>query len=334
MHAARRAAALTADELLTGLSAPWIDERRGQVEELSLRAREIEAQAALESGSPADAERAARRMIERAPYRESAHALLMEALAARGNVAEATLAYDRLRTLLRDELGTAPAPAVVALHDRLLERGQAAPAPAPDAAAPLPVALARAAGRPFVARAAELERLRSAWTAATAGEAQLVLLAGEPGIGKTSLAARFAREAHASGATVLLGRCHAEALVPYEPFVEALRQLPDAVLREHRAGARAAHAGARARTAPRRSAATTPPPARCSSTRSAARSPPPRARPRWSSCSTTCTGPSRRRCCCCGTSRARPSRSACCCSRPTARPSCPAPSGSCGRSPT
>jgi class 3 adenylate cyclase/DNA-binding SARP family transcriptional activator len=232
-RAARRAATLTAHELLTGLSAPWIDERRRQVEELSLRAGEIAAQAALESGSPVDAARAARRIIERAPYRESAHGLLIEALAARGDMAEASLAYDRLRTLLRDELGTAPAPAIVAMHDRLLERGQAPSAPETDA--PLPVALARAAGRPFVARAAELERLRAAWTAATAGEAQLVFLGGEPGIGKTSLAAQFAREAHASGATVLLGRCHAEALVPYEPFVEALRQLPAGMLREHRA---------------------------------------------------------------------------------------------------
>ena len=61
----------------------------------------------------------------------------------------------------------------------------------------------------------------------------MTLIAGEPGIGKTSLAARLAAEAHADGGTVLLGRCHSEALVPYEPFVEALRQLPDAALRPH-----------------------------------------------------------------------------------------------------
>jgi hypothetical protein len=63
----------------------------------------------------------------------------------------------------------------------------------------------------------------------------MVVLAGESGVGKTSLMARFAREAHEEGATVLLGRCHTEALVPYEPFVEALRQLPDDLLREQAA---------------------------------------------------------------------------------------------------
>ena len=58
--------------------------------------------------------------IDRAPYRESAHALLMEALAAQGNVAEAVLAYDRLVCMLRDDLGTVPAPRLAGLHERLL----------------------------------------------------------------------------------------------------------------------------------------------------------------------------------------------------------------------
>ena len=119
-RAARRTVALMSQELLTGLSAPWIDERRAAQQELSLRALEVEARAALVAGRHAEAERAARGLVEAAPYRESSHALVMEALAARGNVAEATLAFDRLRTLLREELGTTPAPAIVALHDRLL----------------------------------------------------------------------------------------------------------------------------------------------------------------------------------------------------------------------
>ena len=44
----------------------------------------------------------------------------MEALAARGNVAEALLAYERVRTLLRDELGIAPGPELQRVHTRLL----------------------------------------------------------------------------------------------------------------------------------------------------------------------------------------------------------------------
>ena len=230
--AARDAAELASDELLAGLSAPWIDERRAALDELSLRALEIEASAAVHAGRVAEAERAARRVIERAPYRESAYALLMQALAAAGNVSEATLAFDGLRTLLRDELGTAPAPGIVALHDGLLAGGAPARPREIEPVARLPVVLERAAERPFVARAHELDQLRSAWAAACRGDARLVVLAGEPGVGKTTLTAQLARELHDDGATVLLGRCHPEALVPYEPWVEALRQLPGELLRE------------------------------------------------------------------------------------------------------
>ena len=49
-------------------------------------------------------------------------------------------------------------------------------------------------------------------------------LAGEPGIGKTRLAAQVAARAHADGAVVLHGRADEESVSPYQPFVEALRQ--------------------------------------------------------------------------------------------------------------
>ncbi|MDX6647966.1 MAG: family transcriptional regulator, regulator of embCAB operon, partial [Miltoncostaeaceae bacterium] len=75
------------------------------------------------------AETCARRLVELAPYRETGHQLLMEALAARGNTAEALLVYDRLRVLLRDELGIAPGPTVQGVHRRLLG-GAASPSSA------------------------------------------------------------------------------------------------------------------------------------------------------------------------------------------------------------
>ena len=50
-----------------------------------------------------------------------------------------------------------------------------------------------------------------------------MLLEGEPGIGKTRLAMQFMEACEADGALTLYGRCDAETLVPYQPFVEALR---------------------------------------------------------------------------------------------------------------
>ena len=108
---------------LAGDEAPWAQDRRREVAELRLRALEAMAAAGVALGGSrlADAERAAREAIEAAPFRESGHRLLMAALAGRGNVAEALRAYDDLRVLLRDELGTAPGADVQALHRRLLD---------------------------------------------------------------------------------------------------------------------------------------------------------------------------------------------------------------------
>ena len=66
------------------------------------------------------AERCGRALVALEPYRESGYRILMEALAQRGNVAEALLVYDRLRVLVREELGIAPSPAVQSVHRRLL----------------------------------------------------------------------------------------------------------------------------------------------------------------------------------------------------------------------
>jgi DNA-binding SARP family transcriptional activator len=66
------------------------------------------------------AERAARRLVELEPFRESGHRVLMRALAERGNVADALRAYERLTALLRSELGVDPGPQTRDLHRELL----------------------------------------------------------------------------------------------------------------------------------------------------------------------------------------------------------------------
>jgi DNA-binding SARP family transcriptional activator len=107
---------------LPGEDAPWIDEQRHRLEEIHARALELVGRACLEiGGSELDtAERSARTLIAKAPYRESGHRLLMEALTTRGNPAEALVVYEELRRRLRDELGATPAPETQALHRSLL----------------------------------------------------------------------------------------------------------------------------------------------------------------------------------------------------------------------
>ncbi|MGH9009519.1 MAG: ATP-binding protein, partial [Acidimicrobiia bacterium] len=104
------------------------------------------------------------------------------------------------------------------------------------AAPPLPPRLTVDRSLTFIGRSSEREVLQGAWKRAEQGEFRVVLVAGEPGIGKTRLATEVAQEAHRQGALVLLGRCDEDLAVPYQPFVEALRHLvavcPDEVLIE------------------------------------------------------------------------------------------------------
>ncbi len=135
------------------------------------------------------------------------------------------LASDLVRMLIGDRGGFAFEPV-----GELALKGLATPvaaceltwAPASVERLPLPVALA-AEQAPLIGRHAELDALRSMWRGVSDGMPAVVMVAGEPGIGKTRLVAELCRQAHEEGATVLLGAAHEDALLPYEPFVEALR---------------------------------------------------------------------------------------------------------------
>src|SRR6476620_12777602 len=137
---ARVACEVARGRFLPGLPGPWVEEVRREVEELRLRSLERLAAAGLVLGGAeaAAGERAAREVIVAAPLRETGYRLLMEALAARGEVADALRAYEQLRVRERDELGIVPGVALRAVHERLL--AQAEPAGAPLAEPPGPVA--------------------------------------------------------------------------------------------------------------------------------------------------------------------------------------------------
>ena len=122
-----RVALHTADRgFLPGEDAPWIDDARRRLDDVRLRALEAVAAigVAMGGGELAAAERSGRRLVALAPLRETGWAWLMRAHAARGNPAEALAAYERLRVLLREDLGTVPSAPVQALHAALLDSRQ------------------------------------------------------------------------------------------------------------------------------------------------------------------------------------------------------------------
>jgi tetratricopeptide (TPR) repeat protein/predicted Ser/Thr protein kinase len=92
-------------------------------------------------------------------------------------------------------------------------------------AIPVPTALEAAGERRLFGRDRELAELQEALGAALSGGRRGAMLAGDPGIGKTTLAAALAVKAEKSGAAILYGRCDEDFLIPYRPFVEALGHL-------------------------------------------------------------------------------------------------------------
>jgi DNA-binding SARP family transcriptional activator len=74
----------------------------------------------------------------------------------------------------------------------------------------------------FVGRRHEVDLLREHWGAVERGGRRAVLVAGEPGIGKTSLVAQVARQLTALGGIALYGRCDEDLGAAYQPFSEAL----------------------------------------------------------------------------------------------------------------
>jgi class 3 adenylate cyclase len=108
-------------------------------------------------------------------------------------------------------------------------------APSVGAALSLPMRLRGAPDAAYVGRADERERLHAAWAGTAGGQGSLVLLSGEPGIGKTRLSSQHAFDVHGAGGTVLYGAVDEGLGVPYQPWIEALshyvEHAPEALLR-------------------------------------------------------------------------------------------------------
>ena len=183
-----------------------IDEFAGpevaRLSELLLQAIELEAECATSLGEPKSVVATLERLVTEQPLRESAWIRLIRAYAALGRDADATRAAARAVAVLRHEVHAAPGAELAAAIDSLKK---AAPTGAPNGkVAPVLAALHDPS---HVGREEPLARLMSYLSTRPAGVARLVLITGEPGIGKTSLLAAVAHRIATDGATVLFGRC-------------------------------------------------------------------------------------------------------------------------------
>jgi len=103
-----------------------------------------------------------------------------------------------------------------------IEAGTISQAPSREAPAVTGSPLYR---RVFVGREAELRQLQAGFDSAMSGQGSLVMVAGEPGIGKTALCEQLSTYVTLRGGKALVGHCYEEGSLslPYLAFVEALR---------------------------------------------------------------------------------------------------------------
>ena len=230
------------DDLVIGEEGwnEWLAGERERLLQLALGALMRLGELELAAGRADEALKAGRRAITLNNMREDGHRLVVRALAATGRTAEALKHYEDLIVLLRQELNADPDASTRSLVSGLRRMSQpgrspaiadtAKPDQAPPAGSPVEAPSIRlrggAAGRVrLTGRDEEMAELRGLLSRAMAGQGQLILFAGEPGVGKTRLAEEVCAEAARRGALVLTGHCYETAgAPPYSPFAELLEQ--------------------------------------------------------------------------------------------------------------
>jgi DNA-binding SARP family transcriptional activator len=202
-------------DLLTGHDHDeWILEERDRLRRRYLDGLELLVARLQELGDLSGAVGYAERLLREDPLREETYRLLIRLHDARRDRARALRVYHECAAMLESELGVEPAVATREAYEALL----------PGVRDQEPSDRGRVGGTDFVGRFAERSRLTVAWRAAQNGPAGMVLLAGEPGVGKTRLAEEFRSWCGHRGAVTAVARAYpAEGALAYGPVVAWLR---------------------------------------------------------------------------------------------------------------
>ncbi len=203
---------------------PFAQLEIGRLEELRLTCLERRIDADLALGRHAELVAELERLVASEPLRERPRAQLMLALYRSGRQTDALAAYQDARRALVEELGIEPGRSLRELEKAILQQDEALDSFPPLARREDPQGAAARGVAPLVGREQELGQLLAALEDALAGAGRVVLLGGDPGIGKTRLTEELSVRARERGVRVLVGRAWEAGGAPaYWPWVQALR---------------------------------------------------------------------------------------------------------------
>jgi DNA-binding SARP family transcriptional activator len=216
LAALREAVDVYAGDLLPGSYDEWLIEERERLRQ-RYRAALERLTALLEArGDQAEAILHAERLLRHDPLREETYRLLMRLYDARGDRARAIRVYHACTATLEHELGVEPSAQTREAYEAVLRPQRGWPDAGPQGG--------RIGGPPLVGRTRERTQLTSAWRATESGRAQLVLVTGEAGVGKTRLVEEFRSWCERRGAATAVARSYsAEGALAYGPVVAWLR---------------------------------------------------------------------------------------------------------------
>lgn len=200
-----------------------------RLEEEHLAAREDRLDVVLGLGGHATAVGELQTLVEEHPFRERLWSQLVLALYRSRRQAEALRAVSAARAVLVDQLGIDPGAELRDLERRILDQDPRLLAvPVPDAPVDAPAPIVAPVDVELVGRRAERGSVADAMRSAEVGRPTLVMVEGEPGIGKTTLVTSVEREAAAAGWSVATGRCVEPGLAPsLWPCLEIFRTMAE-----------------------------------------------------------------------------------------------------------
>ncbi|MCA1842267.1 MAG: AAA family ATPase, partial [Actinobacteria bacterium] len=206
--------------------APFAQAESARLEEARLAALEARVEADLASGRHAELPAELDSLTRAHPLRETLWEQRMLALYRSGRQADALRAFQELRRILGEELGIEPSARLAGLESAMLRQSPDLEWKPVEAAPDQTGSAALFSDRtPFVGREAELAELRRLVGRVRAGAGALVMVGGEPGVGKTRLAQEISSACAREGFQTFTGHCYEMAgAEPYVPVVEAYEQ--------------------------------------------------------------------------------------------------------------